>query len=98
MPVLLTHNYDTILDETFGIPGTAQCRASEAKARTLYTAQLIHEARREARVSLKELARRIHTTTNHLSQIENGDVDLSAGTFYQIIDALGMRLEIGKTL
>lgn len=52
--------------------------------------------RKEAKVTQTELAKRIHSTKSYISRIENGAIVPSAGVFYRIMNALGLRIEIVK--
>ena len=45
-----------------------------------------------------ELASRIGTTKSYISKIENGAMTPSVSTFYRIIGALGMRVEIVRPM
>lgn len=60
--------------------------------------QILLEARREAKVTQAELAARTQTTKSYISKIENGVITPSVGTFYRIIAALGMRVEVVKPI
>jgi transcriptional regulator with XRE-family HTH domain len=60
--------------------------------------QIIREARKNERVSRKELADRIGVSKSHIAKIERGLVDTDAGMFFRIIDSLGLRVEIVKPL
>ncbi|MBQ8603214.1 MAG: helix-turn-helix transcriptional regulator, partial [Bacteroides sp.] len=42
--------------------------------------------------------KRINTTQSYISRIENGTINPSVSTFYRIINALGMRIDIVKPL
>jgi transcriptional regulator with XRE-family HTH domain len=68
------------------------------KAYTFYTSQILLDARKEAQVTQSELAKRIHSTKSYISRIENGAIVPSAGVFYRIMDALGLRVEIVKLI
>ena len=45
-----------------------------------------------------ELAKRINSTKSYISKVENGIIVPSVGAFYQIINALGMRVEVVKPI
>jgi transcriptional regulator with XRE-family HTH domain len=49
-------------------------------------------------VTQAELAERINSTKSYISKLEKGHVTPSAGLFFSIINALGMRVEIVKPL
>ena len=70
------------LDAEFGKPGTPE------RARAI----------EEAGLTQSELAERLNTTKSYISKLEKGHVNPSAGLFFSIINALGMRVEIVKPL
>jgi transcriptional regulator with XRE-family HTH domain len=86
------------LDTKFGKEGTSERVEAENKAYTFYTSQILVDARKEAKVTQSELAKRIHSTKSYISRIENGAIVPSAGVFYRIMDALGLRVEIVKPI
>lgn len=89
-----TNDYDLVLDAKFGKRGTPEREMNEDKARDFYTAQILLQARKDAKVTQSELASRINTTKSYISKIENGILTPSVSTFYKIISALGFRVEI----
>lgn len=91
-------DYDLVLDAKFGKIGTPEREMNEERARDFYTAQIILQARKEAKVTQTELATRIHSTKSYISKIENGLLIPSVATFYKIINALGMRVEVVKPI
>ncbi len=91
-------NYDIVLDETFGKPGSPERAKAEEEAYNFYSGLILQDARKEAKISQMELAQRANTTKNYISQIEKGIVTPSVGMFYRIIAALGMRVEIVKPI
>ncbi len=91
-------DYDVVLDAEFGAPGTPERVAAEEQAYAVYSGQIIRDARREEKVTQLELASRIGTTKSYISKIENGAMTPSVSTFYRIIGALGMRVEIVRPM
>ena len=55
-------------------------------------------ARKEAKVTQSELAERINVTKSYISRIEKGVMTPSVATFYRIMNALGMRVEVVKPI
>lgn len=86
------------LEQEFGAPGTPERTKFDDDAYAFYTGQILLDARKEAKVTQSELAKRIHSTKSYISRIENGVVNPSVGTFYRIMDALGLRVEIVKPI
>lgn len=91
-------DYDEVLDAEFGKEGTPERTKAEEEAYAFYTSQILQDARKEAKVSQQELASRIGSTKSYISRIENGLVMPSVATFYRIMNALGMRIEILKPI
>ena len=94
---LLT-DYSAVLDKEYGAPGTPERAKFDEEAYAFYTSQILLDARKEAKVSQSELAKRISSTKSYISRIENGLVIPSVATFYRIMNALGMRVEILKPI
>lgn len=90
----LIQDYDAILDARYGIEGTPERLKFEEDAYAYYTGQLLKDARKDAKVSQEELARRTNTTKSYISRIENGGIIPSVAVFYRMIAALGMSVEI----
>lgn len=67
--------------------GLEQARARRRVARQIY------QARKRARVSQPELARRLHTSQAAVSRMEAGDQNMTIDTIENIARALGGRFE-----
>ena len=91
-------DYDVVLDAAFGAQGTPERVAAEEQAYAFYSGQIIRDARKEEKVTQAELASRIGSTKSYISKIEKGCMTPSVSTFYRIIGALGMRVEIVRPL
>jgi len=91
-------NYSEVLDKKYGIDGTPERNAFEQNAYDFYSGIVLHQARKEAKITQSELANRAGTTKSYISRIENGAISPSVGAFYRLIAALGMRIEIVKSL
>ncbi|WP_080902995.1 helix-turn-helix domain-containing protein [Parabacteroides sp. Marseille-P3160] len=86
------------LNKEFGTPGTPERVKFDEEAYAFYTGQILLGARREAKVTQSELAKRINVTKSYISRIENGSINPSVATFYRIMNALGLRIEIVKLI
>lgn len=91
-------NYSEILDAEFGKPGTPQRIEAEEKAYAFYTGQIIEDARKKAKITQAELARRIGSDRSYISRVESGQTEPKVSTFYRIMNALGCRIEFSMTL
>ena len=87
-------DYDAILESRYGKEGSPERLQFEEEAKAFYAAQLLLQARKEAKVSQSELALRVGTTKSYVSKIENGVVEPGVGLFFRLINALGLRIDI----
>jgi DNA-binding XRE family transcriptional regulator len=91
-------NYSEILDQKYGADGTEERMVFEQNAYDFYSGMVLHQARKEAKITQSELAHRTGTSKSYISRIENGTISPSVGVFYRMISALGMRIEIVKPI
>lgn len=91
-------DYSAVLEQQYGKPGTPERAKFDEEAYAFYTGQVLLEARKEAKVTQSELAKRIGSTKSYISRIENGIMVPSVATFYRIMNALGLRIEIVKPI
>jgi transcriptional regulator with XRE-family HTH domain len=59
---------------------------------------VLHQARKEAKMTQSELAHKTGTSKSYISRIENGAISPSVGVFYRLISAMGMRIEIVRPI
>lgn len=90
------HDFETLLDNTFGHRGTVERDELETNAQAFCVGQMIVDARKQEHMTQAELAQRIGSSKSYISKIENGYVDPSASLFLKIITALGLRFELVK--
>ena len=77
----------------------AQARESFRKEAYAYcVGQLIHDARKQEKITQEVLAKRVGTDKSYISKVEKGVIEPGASMFYRIIEALGMRIEIVKPI
>ena len=91
-------DYDAVLDAKFGAKGTASILEAEEKAYAFYTGQIIEDARKKAKISQAELARRIGSNRSYISRVESGQTEPKVSTFYRIMNALGCKIELSMSL
>ena len=88
--------YDIVLDAKFGKEGTPERAKAEDEAYAFYTSRILVEARKEAKMTQSELAKRVGTNKSYISKIENGLIEPGVGLFLRIINALGLKFDIVK--
>ena len=84
------------MDSLYGKVGTPEREAFRREAYAWYMSQILLDARKSEKVTQQELASRIGLNKSYISKIENGSIEPGVGTFYRIIDALGLRVDIVK--
>ncbi len=89
---------DDIMDAKYGKEGTPEREEFRREAYAYCMGQVIHDARKTEHVTQEELAQRIGASKSYISRIEKGTIEPSVGTFYRIINALGLRIDIVKPL
>jgi ribosome-binding protein aMBF1 (putative translation factor) len=72
------YDIDGLIDARFGKEGTPERAEAE-----------IEEARKRAKISKAELARRIGSDRAYITRIESGQIEPKVSTFYRIASALG---------
>ncbi len=91
-------NYSTTLSNQYGERGSKQRAKFDEEAYSFYTSQILLNARKEAKVTQADLAERIGADKAYISRIERGLTMPNVSTFYRIISALGLRVEIAKSI
>ena len=77
----MIQSYDVVLDARYGKEGSLERLKFEEDAYAYYTGLILRDARKEAKVSQAELARRTNTTKSYISRIENGVITPSVAVF-----------------
>jgi DNA-binding XRE family transcriptional regulator len=91
-------DYDAVLDAKFGKTGTASRTEAEEKAFAFYTGKVIEDARKKYNITQTELGRRIGADRSYISKIESGKIEPKVSTFYRIINAMGMNIELAMPI
>lgn len=89
---LPTVNHD--LDQLYGEVGTKSRELFTNHAHAYYTGQIIENARKNARLTQEELAKRVGSNKSYISRIENGKTEPKISTFYRIAAALGLSVDL----
>lgn len=82
------------LDIKFGKIGTPERTEFTVKAHAFYYGELIKEKRKEQHLTQRQLANQIGKERAYIAKIEQGKTDMQISNFTQIINALGLRLEL----
>lgn len=74
---------------------TADYQAGKEAFDIEYTiAEIVHKARKEAELTQKELAEKMHTSQSVISRIENGSKGISIGKLAEYAQACGKHLKV----
>jgi len=87
-------NISEQLAKEFGAHGTPERAKFDEEAYAFYTSQLLLDARKNARITQGELAKRIGADKSYISRVEKGQTVPSVATFYRIVSALGLYVEL----
>lgn len=88
------YDVDTWLDEGLGKEGTPDREKNREKAWEEYNAQILLEARKNARLTQSELAKRIGADKGYISDSERGLTVPTVATLYKIASAMGLTVEL----
>jgi ribosome-binding protein aMBF1 (putative translation factor) len=87
-------DYSAILAEEFGEVGSATRTKAIEEAWEEYNAQILLDARKNARLSQAQLAERIGADKAYVSRVERGVIVPSIAMFYKIAAAMGLSVEL----
>ena len=77
------------MENAEGVPVTAD----EAESEWVAIGERIRTARETARMSVRELARRVEVSPSHVSQVERGLAKFSVRTLYSVVNELGVSMD-----
>ena len=92
------YNVAAWMDEQYGKPGSPEREEFRKEAYAYCVGQIIHDARKQEKMTQTELAQKIGTNKSYISKIENGTIEPGVGLFLRILDALGLRFDIVKPM
>lgn len=92
------YDVDAWLDEQYGKVGTPEREEFRKEAYSFCVGQIIHDARKQEKMTQTDLAKRIGTNKSYISKIENGSIEPGVGLFFRILDALGLKFDIVKPI
>ena len=89
-----TYNVSEELNSTFGAPGSESRRRAEDQAWEEYNAQILLDARKKSGMTQSKLAEKIGADKSYISRVERGITIPSISTFYRIVSAMGLTVEL----
>ncbi len=88
------YDLNSWLDEGLGKEGTPEREKNREKAWEEYNAQILFDARKNARLTQQELAERLGVNKSYISRVERGITVPSIASFYKIAAAMGLTVEL----
>jgi ribosome-binding protein aMBF1 (putative translation factor) len=90
-----TKTLSQLLDENYGPKGTEKRDQYDAESLAFRLGIMLKEARKEAKLTQEELAKRTGTKKSYISRIERGLSDIQISTYNKLIEiGLGKNLNI----
>jgi len=89
--------FDEHLDQRYGKIGTKKRTEFEIKAKAFAIGEILRDARKEARMTQEELAKKTGTRKSFISRIENGHSDIQLSTLYRLVE-LGFGKRVNLTI
>jgi DNA-binding XRE family transcriptional regulator len=82
------------LEREFGPVGSGSWKKAVQQAWDEYSAQILLDARKDAKKTQAEVAQKIGATKSYISRVEHGQIIPTVATFYRILHACDKRVEI----
>ncbi len=79
-------SFDEHLDKYHGKQGTENRAKFDADSLAFRLGVMLQEARKEAKLTQEELAKKTGTKKSYISRIETGKSDIQLSTFYRLIE------------
>jgi transcriptional regulator with XRE-family HTH domain len=86
------------MDAKYGKVGTPEREQFRRDAYAWYTGQILHDARKDEKITQKELAQRVGVDKSYISKIEKGFIEPGVSVFYRIASALGLSVELNRRI
>jgi DNA-binding XRE family transcriptional regulator len=87
--------FEDLLNEKYGKKGTPSRDKYDAESLAFRLGVMLKEARKEAKITQDELAKKTGTKKSYISRIERGKSDIQISTYYKLIEiGLGKDLNI----
>lgn len=82
------------LNALYGNLGTPKRDEFRREAYAWYMGQILYNARKNEKITQKELAERVGVDKSYISKIEKGIIEPGVAMFYRIVSALGLSVEL----
>lgn len=89
--------FDEHLNRRYGKTGTEKRADFEIKAKAFAIGEILRDARKEARMTQEQLAKKTGTKKSFISRIENGHSDIQLSTLFRIVE-IGFGKKVDLTI
>jgi DNA-binding XRE family transcriptional regulator len=89
-------NFEQLIEVEHGKIGTESRNTYEEKSQMFIISEMLKEARKEAKITQEELAKKTGTKKSYISRIENGRGNIQLSTLIRIFE-VGLNKRIGLT-
>jgi DNA-binding XRE family transcriptional regulator len=90
-------DFEDLLKEKYGKKGTSQREKFDADSLAFRLGVMLKEARKEAKITQEQLAKRTGTKKSYISRIERGKSDIQISTYYKLIE-VGLRKQLNISI
>jgi len=88
-------NFEDLLIDKYGKKGTPERDKFDADSLAFRLGVMLKEARKDAKLTQEELAKKTGTKKSYISRIERGLSDIQVSTYYKLIEiGIGKHLNI----
>lgn len=88
-------DFEVLLKEKYGKKGTPQRDKFDADSLAFRLGAMLKEARKQAKITQEQLAKKTGTKKSYISRIERGKSDIQISTYFKLIEkGLGKQLNI----
>ena len=87
-------NVDDLLDERYGVKGTATREIFDEHALNWYYSEILKDRRKTLKITQKQLAEKVGKKREYIAILEKGKIDMKLSTFLNLSNALGMRFQL----
>ena len=88
------HDISAELAKEFGEIGSEKRQKAIEHAWEEYNAQILYEARKNAKMTQETLAKKLNVNKSYISRIERGLIIPTVATLYRLASAMGMSVEL----
>ncbi len=88
------YDVSALMDDVLGKEGSPEREKNRERAWEEYNAQILLEARKNARLTQAELAKRIGADKGYISRVERGLTIPNVSSLYRIAAAMGLVVEL----